>query len=260
MLDLNGNLHVVYWTNGNHIQHRAYTYDALLNILAPVAAFTQVDITGSANHPAVAVSPFDNSLTIAWVSEATTPAQILARTRTSDGTWGSIEIVSASAVWHSTENGISIDQSPSLIIDSAGTKHLTYIQEFDASIGDYGRIHYVTNTGSGWVDTAVNALTHDPVLALNSRGEIYLIGHGHPRNTIWGPTCLSMDDMCTIKQNTNGTWDAPTLLIARTGADSFDSSPSVKWSVVGFNRPESIEFIFFRTPYDNPVLYYARLP
>ena len=260
MLDLNGNLHVVYWTNGNHIQHRAYTYDALLNTLTPVVGFTQVDVSGSANHPAVAVSPLDNSLTIAWVSEATNPAQILARTRASNGTWGSLEIVSAAPAWHSTANGISIDQSPSLIIDSAGTKHLTYIQEFDSSIGDYGRIHYVSNSGSGWVDTSINALTHDPALALNSRGEIYIIGHGHPRNSIWGTTCLSMDDMCTLKKNTNGTWSAPTLFIAHTGTDSFDASPSVKWSVVGFNRPESIEFIFFRTPYDNPVLYYARLP
>lgn len=260
MLDLTGTLHVVYWTNGNHIQHRAYTYNAPLNTLDPVVGFTQADVSGSANHPAVAVSPFDNSLTIAWVSEATNPAQILARTRASNGTWGNIEIVSAAPAWHSTDNGISIDQSPSLIIDSAGIKHLAYIQEFDSSIGDYGRIHYASNNGSGWVDTAINALTHDPVLALNSRGEIYLIGHGHPRNSIWGTTCLSMDDMCTIKKNTNGTWSAPTLFIAHTGTDSFDASPSVKWSVTGFNRPETIEFIFFRTPYDNPVLYYARLP
>ena len=260
MLDQSGNLHIVYWTNGNHIQHRAYIYDALLNVLTPAGAFTQVDSAGSANHPAVAVSPFDNSITIAWVSEATNPAQILARTRASNGTWGNTETVSASPAWISPANGINIDQSPSLLIDLAGVKHLAYIQEFDSAIGDYGRIHYVTNTGSGWVDVPVNALTHDPVLALNSRGEVYLIGHGHPRNSTWGSTCLSMDDMCTIKKNANGTWGVPTLLIARTGTASFDSSPSVKWSVVGFNRPENIEFIFFSTPYDAPVLYYARLP
>jgi hypothetical protein len=67
MMDLNSGLHVVYWANGNHIQHRAYTYDALLNALTPLVDFTQVDSTGSANHPAIAVSPFDNSITIAWV-------------------------------------------------------------------------------------------------------------------------------------------------------------------------------------------------
>jgi len=260
MLDLNGNLHVVYWQNGNHIQHRAYTYDSSLNVLTPIGSFTQIDSTGSSNHPALAVSPFDNSVTIAWVSEATNPAQILARTRGSDGTWGNIEVVSSSPVWHSTDNGLNIDQSPSLVIDPAGTKHLTYIQALDSSLGDYGRIHYVTNTGTGWVDQAVNALTHDPVLAINSRGEVYIIGHGHPFNSTWGPSCLSMNDMCVMKKNTDGTWARPTLLIAGSGSISFDSSPSVKWSAVGFNRPESIEFIFFSTPYDTPVLYYARLP
>jgi hypothetical protein len=103
-------------------------------------------------------------------------------------------------------------------------------------------------------------LTHDPVLALNSRGEVYIIGHGHPRNNTWGPTCLSMDDMCFMKKNLDGTWARPVLLLAHTGSVSFDSSPSVKWSAVGFNRPETIEFIFFSTPYDTPSLYYARLP
>jgi hypothetical protein len=260
MLDLNGRLHVVYWQNGNHIQHRAFAYDVVLNTLTPFSNFTQVDAAGSSNHPAIAISPVDNSVTIAWVSEATNPARILARTMDGNGLWGSIEVVSASPVWFSTENGISIDQSPSLIIDSAGVRHLAYIQEFDGSIGDYGRIHYAVNNGLGWVDSVVNALTHDPALALNNRGELYIIGHGHPVNSNWGSTCLSVDDMCIMKKDLAGTWARPTLLIARTASASFDSSPSVKWSVAGFNRPEVIEFIFFSTPYDNPVLYYARIP
>ncbi len=261
MVDVSGNLHLVYWSGANHIQHRAYTYNSALNTLTPSGAFTQVDSAGSSNHPAIAVSPVNNSVTIAWVSEATNPARILTRTRASNGVWGGIEIASTSPVWHSTSAGLNIDQSPSLIIDPSGTKHLVYIQEFDGSIGDYGRIHYVTHSGSGWVDQAINALTHDPALAINSRGEIYIIGHGHPFNSIGGATtCLSMDDMCVIKKNSNGTWASPTLVIANSGSASFDSSPSVKWSVKGFNRPETIEFLFFSTPYEAPVLYYARLP
>lgn len=261
MVDVSGNLQLVYWSGTNHIQHRAYTYNSALNTLTPSGAFTQVDSAGSSNHPAIAVSPVDNSVTIAWVSEATNPARILTRTRASNGVWGSVETASTSPVWHSTSAGLNIDQSPSLIIDPAGTKHLVYIQEFDGSIGDYGRIHYVTNSGSGWVDQAINALTHDPALAINSRGEIYIIGHGHPFNSMGGATtCLSMDDMCMIKKNSNGTWASPTLVIADSGSASFDSSPSIKWSVKGFNRPETIEFLFFSTPYESPVLYYARIP
>lgn len=261
MVDTSGYLHLVYWSGTNHIQHRAYTYNSALNTLTPSGAFTQVDAAGSSNHPTIAASPVDNSITIAWVSEATNPARILTRTRASNGVWGNVETASTSPVWHSTSAGLNIDQSPSLIIDPSGAKHLVYIQEFDGAIGDYGRIHYVINSGSGWVDQAVNALTHDPALAINSRGEIYIIGHGHPLNSIGGATtCLSMDDMCVIKKNPNGTWASPTLVIANSGSAAFDSSPSVKWSVKGFNRPETIEFLFFSTPYEAPVLYYARLP
>jgi hypothetical protein len=57
---------------------------------------------------------------------------------------------------------------------------------------------------------------------------------------------------------------APQLLAGHPGAsDSFDSSPSVKWGVVGWNRPETVEFLFFSVvngDYGNPTLYYARLP
>jgi hypothetical protein len=253
MMASGGTLHVAYWTSTNHILHRAYTYNSGTNTLTPTGGFTQVDTGGSANHPALAISPTDNSLTVAWVSEVSEPDKILARTRQSNGTWGSIETASTADVWTSTSNGINIDQGPSLIIDSAGTKHLIYIQECCVS-GDYGRIHYVTNSGSSWVDQALSAFSHDPVLAINSAGQIYIIGHGHPLNT----TCLSMDQMCTIKKN-GSSWNNP-VLFASPPNNSFDASPSVKWSAVGFNRPDVIEFVFFKTPYNNPTLYYARLP
>ncbi len=258
MVDLNGNLHVAYWTNGNHIVHRTYIYNSSTNTLTPVSNFIQVDTAGRANHPSVAISPVDNSLTVAWVSEADAPPRIRTRTRASNGTWGSIQSASTASVWTSTSYGINIDQGPSLIIDSTGVKHLTYIQS--AAVGvDYGRIHYVADTGSGWVDHPLNAFSHDPALAINSGGEMYIIGHGHPDS----PSCLSMDDMCIIKRNSDGTWGNPQLFAAHPGSgqplDSFDGSPSVKWSVVGFNRPETIEFIFFKTPYGAPTMYYGRL-
>jgi hypothetical protein len=85
MVDLGGRLHVAYWTQGKHITHRAYTYDSTSNALTPEGGATQVDASGSANHPVVAVSPLDNSLTVAWISEATDPARILARSRTDAG-------------------------------------------------------------------------------------------------------------------------------------------------------------------------------
>jgi hypothetical protein len=255
MMDTSGNLHVGYWTDSDIILHRAYSYNSGANTLTPDGNFTQVDSAGSANHPALAVSPADNSLTVAWVSEAVSPPQILTRTRQSNGTWGSIETASTAPVWASTANGLNIDQGPSLLIDSSGTKHMAYIEEFDGSVGDYGRIHYVSNNGSGWVDQPTSAFSHDPALAINSAGTIYIIGHGHHLNA----TCLSMDEMCTIKKN-GASWDNPVLFASPPSGFSFDASPSVKWSVVGWNRADVIEFIFFMTPYDDPTVYYGRLP
>jgi hypothetical protein len=151
-----------------------------------------------------------------------------------------------------------------MLIDSSGTKHLVYIESFNAAFGDYGRIHYVINTGTGWVDTALNVFSHDPALALTSTGELYIIGHGHPENTAGSPQCISsfasMDNMCTIQKNLDGTWGNPIIFATPPAGTSFDASPSVKWSVVGFNRSDVIEFIFFRTPYDTPTLYYGRFP
>jgi hypothetical protein len=215
-----------------------------------------VDSAGNANHPSVAVSPFDNSLTVAWVSQSSSPAQILARSRSNSGAWGSIETVSTAPVWTSTFFGINIDQGPSLLIDSGGTKHLVYIENWD-STGSYGRLHYVVNSGSGWTDTALNSYTHAPALALNSAGDLYIIGHGHPQsqNTL----CTSTDEMCTIKKSEVG-WGSQQVLATPPAGQSFDSSVSVKRSVVGFNRPETIEFLFFMTPYNSPTLYYGRLP
>lgn len=254
MVDKNGALHIIYWTSANHILHRAYNYDNVSNILIPIGNVTQVDGSGSANHPASAISPLDNSLTVAWVSQATNPAKILARTRSSTGVWGNIETVSTASVWTSTNSGINIDQGPSLLISSDGKKHLTYIENYAANV-DYGHIHYVVGSASGWVDQAINAYSHDPALAINNLGELFIVGHGHPLN----PTCQSMSDICTITQNANGVWGSPQLFAVHpSSTTTFDSSPSVKWSVVGFNRPDLVEFVFFATPYTNPTLYYGQ--
>lgn len=254
MLDLSGQLQVVYWAAGGEIVHRVYTADGSTGALVLVSGPDRVDVSGSANHPVVAVSPIDNSLTVAWVSEAANPPQILARERLNTGAWNNPEIVNAAPVWYSTNAGINIDQGPSLLIGPDGVRHLTYIENYDAT-HDYGHIHYAADSGAGWTDTAINAYSHDPALAVNNSGQIYIIGHGHPLNS----SCRSLDAICTIKQN-GATWDPPQLFAAPPAGQSFDSSPSVKWSVVGFNRPEVIEFLFFAAPYNTPTLYYARLP
>jgi hypothetical protein len=217
-----------------------------------------VDTAGSANHPALAVSPEDNSVTIAWVSEAASPYRILARTRTSAGAWGSLVQVSEGVPWTSRNAGVSVDQGPSLIIAPNGTRHLAYMGNWDTT-NQYGRIYYASSSnGSSWQESAAPYYTHAPTLALNSAGELFALGHGHPNNI--GTACTQMVDMCVYKKTSNG-WAAPQLFAPAPNGQSFDSSVSAKWSAVQFNRPQTVEFLFFLLGqgYTEPTLYYGRL-
>jgi hypothetical protein len=256
MVAANGLLHVAYWSNGQHITHQAYSYNSGSNSLTPSGSSTQVDSGGSAvaSHPIIAISPSDGSLTIAWVSEVTpSPKQILARTRSSGGTWGSIETVSMAVPWTSRNQGVNIDQGPSLIITPNGTRHLLYIENYD-NTNHYGHVHYAINSGGGWTDTTLNLYSHNPGLTTNAAGDIYLIGHG-------AESAGENVNIYTMKKNSNGTWGTPQLFAAPPSGETFDASPSIKWSAVGFNRPETVEFAFF-TPiggnYNNTKIYYGR--
>jgi len=255
-MDAAGRLHVAYWSANNHITYRAYTYNPSADALALISGPTQVDAAGKSNHPSLAVSPLDGSVTVAWVSEATSPAAILARTLTGS-VWGAIETVNAAPVWTSPSAGVNIDQGPSMVIDAQGVRHLAYIENFRQTAPfDYGRVHYVTRSGSTWSDTYTGFYTHDPAVAINSAGEVYIIGHGETLNTA---PCLSFDDMCAYKRGPTGAWTASLVATHPTGR-SFDTSPSVKWAAVGFNRPETIEFIFPEVVtgnYANSRLYYG---
>ncbi len=264
-----GRIHVAYWSAGNQITYKQFTYSPASNTLTTIET-TRLDSDGRSNHPMVAISPLDGSISVAWVSETGTPAHILARTRpNSSGVWGGAEQVSNAPVWRSTNFGINVDQGPNILIDSAGTRHLTYIENFD-STGDYGRVHYAFKrmSDSAWTSTpmaatsAITGLTingffysHTPTLALDATGTLYLFGHG--------PTLTNRNnEMYYAKRNANGTWGPIELLLAPPSGDSLDASPSVKWSVVGFNRPEVVELLFFLAPganYYNVDLYYARL-
>jgi hypothetical protein len=142
---------------------------------------------------------------------------------------------------------------------------------------DYGRAHYVTYTPqTGWVDTKVYSivngvhyfyLTHGPSVTTDSSDQIYLFGHSK-----WNDLapCTPTDNAinCYLKLNSNGTWTAPQKVVDATGnanppsSETFDDSVSMKWSAVGWNRPELVEFAFFsgtKSNYWNMSLYYGTL-
>jgi hypothetical protein len=263
-IDPAGRLQLAYWSANNHVTHRAYTYNPVTDALSAVEGPTQLDAAaaatdGGATHPALAVSPLDGAVTVAWVAQASRPAQILARTRPAGGAWGPVEAVSAAPVWTSVDaNGVHVDQGPSLLIGPDGARHLAYIETFVGPL-DYGRVHYVRSSGAGWVDQLVPAtLTHDPALAITDAGRLYLLGHGHPSNA----ACLQMTQLCAKARNPDGSWGPSTVVATPSGADSLDASVSVKWSAVGFYRPETVEFAFFSArngSYYDTALYYGRL-
>lgn len=258
MFDRSGKLNMVYWTAANHILYRAYTYNASTKALTLVSGPTQLDLSGSANHPALAVSPSDGSLTVAWVSQASSPAQILTRTQPAGGIWGAVEQASSAPVWTSTSSGINIDQGPNLVIDGNGVRYLTYIENWRVTAPyDYGRVHFATRAGTSWSDVYIGSYSHDPAIAMDTAGNIYVVGHGYSLNSV----CTSNLDMCLYPRTANGTWGAPQVFLAHQGSQNFDSSPSVKWAVVGDNRPETIEFLFadVGAGYANPMLYYGRI-
>jgi hypothetical protein len=237
--------------------YRSFTYNSSTNVLNLTSGPTRLDSSGNANHPQIAVSPVNNNVIAAWVNGTYGAGTMSARTRSAAGVWGAIESASTGAVWTSPNAGINIDQGPSMVITSDGVKHLIYIENFDGT-GDYGKLHYVKNSGSGWTDTSVTQFyTHAPAIATNTLNELYVIGHGHPNN----PSCKSMLDVCYIKQNSNGTWTNPVLFTTHPGSDSLDASVSVKWGVAGWNAPETIEFAFFSAnngSYQNTDVWYGR--
>jgi hypothetical protein len=254
MFTPNGNLHVAYWSNGEHITHQIYNYAGDTNQLNPIGGATQVDATGNANHPALAVSPLDNSVTVSWVSE-TGSKHILARTRSNAGVWTGIQTVSTSVPWTSRNEGVNIDQGPNMLITPNGTRHLLYIENWDTT-NHYGSVHYAVNAQNSttWTDTELNFYSHNPGLATNLAGDIYLIGHGAVQSN-------QNVNMYILKKNSNGTWGTPQLFAAPSTGENFDASPSIKWSVVGFNRPETVEFVFFSPiggNYNNTNIYYGR--
>ena len=72
--------------------------------------------------------------------------------------------------------------------------------------------------------------------------------------------------MC-YAERVGGVWTAPQVLAAPAATQTFDASASFKWSAVGYNRPETVELLFFAAPKDafgnvdylNTTLYYAHL-
>ena len=262
MFSTSGILHMAYWSSANRIMYESYRYDATSNAIQVVRGPESVDAGGRiARHPALAVSPLDNSVVVAWVSPQSSsplgPGDIFVRTLSSSGAWTSVTRVNQAPAWTSTYEGIDIDQGPSVVVGTDGFVHLAYIEHYNSS-NDYGQVHYVRGSQSSWSDTTLAIYTHDPALAIDASGTISLLGHGHPLVA----SCPSMNDLCVAARSAQGQWGSFQLFAKSPTSGSFDASVSTKWSVVGWNQPGVVEFAFFSAnggSYSDTTVYYGRL-
>jgi hypothetical protein len=68
--------------------------------------------------------------------------------------------------------------------------------------------------------------------------------------------------MCFVKQNGDGSWGTPQVFASAAAGENLDASVSTKWSVVSWNRPETIEMLFFSAAngnYNNTTLIYGQI-
>lgn len=222
MYDSSGVLHVIYQTSSGQLTH--------------LPGNERVDTTGGAKHPVLAIAP-DDSLTVAWLDASA--LRIKARTK-AGGAWGGVQTISTVKAFD------GIDQGPSMVIASDGTRTVCYIEGWrDAYPYDYGRLHCATGVGGVWTNAYLNYYTHNPAIAVKG-DTLYLIGHGYSAPGIPSQApCTSIDDLC-YTYKVGSTWQPWSMFADANSAagDSFDGSVSVKWSRIGWNLPGMLEVAF----------------
>jgi hypothetical protein len=169
--------------------------------------------------------------------------QTFLATRDSGSGWAAAQIVASDVL--GPEN---IDQSPALLVTSAGVPTLTYL---DGS----SHIRVSQFTGTGWTDLMVGGdyHTHAPGLGVYADGTLIIAGHneGSP------PTALN------AVQGSDDGWDARDA-IAQIQADG---SEVFRWAGA-FSTPSSdvIDLVFFDEDtnddgaFDDQTLYYIAVP
>src|SRR5262249_50772325 len=145
-------------------------------------------------------------------------------------------------------------QGPSLLITQDGRLHVAYIGAYEAVPGspsgyEYGHLHHQYSAdGVNWVadDPPTVHYTHDPALATDTAGNLYLFGH---REYWITPGCAPI---YMYKQPAGGSWTADWSVVAN---GCYDSSVSVKWSQYFWNVPSLVDIVFW-TQQQPSQLYY----
>jgi hypothetical protein len=248
-LDGAGTVHVVYTLVENSRRYLYYNNNAggTWNHQARVD-----DQNGVNNgHPTMA---FDGNgrLYVAWLVEAgANQGSLRIRGRSAGGAWDSASTLIAAGQF--ANDFYSLDQGPSLLITRDGRLHIAYIGAYEqvGSQFQYGRIHYRHSAdGIQWTadDPPTAHYTHNPSLATDAAGTIYLFGH----EEAWlRDSCASM---YMYKKPAGGNWTPDWSLLAD---GCLDSSVSVKWSWSFWNNPAVVDLVLWTQQEPNQLYYMA---
>jgi hypothetical protein len=207
-------------------------------------------------HPALAFDQ-DGKLYAAWLTErGVNQGDIRIRARSASGTWAAGSTLIAADQFADTI--FSIDQGPSLLITPDGRLHIAYIGAYEPVNGApsgyaYGRIHHQYSAdGLTWTadDPPATHYTHNPSLATDAAGTLYLFGH----EEAWlRDSCASL---YFYERPAGAGWPSDWSLLT---AGCVDSSVSVKWSANFWNHPEVVDIVYW-TQQEPNVLYYKLIP
>lgn len=235
-LDANGAVHVVYNTTEGSLRRLAYRMLAGGSWTPETIVDDQPSADNS--HPALAFGE-DGTLYLAWLADNGTQGMIRVRARR-NGVWNTASQIDDNVF---RNNGYSVDQGPSLIVTPNGDVHVAYIGPYEripaAPTGyDYGRLRhkYSVDGGVTWInDDPPLRYTHNPALATDAAGTLYLFGQ---REYWQAQNCA---DLLVVGRAPDGPWD--TWRTLATGC--YDSSVSVKWSQYNWNQPNVLDLIYW---------------
>lgn len=207
-------------------------------------------------HPTLAFRP-DGTLFAAWLTErGVNQGDIRIRARSASGAWAAASTLIDADQF--ADQLYSIDQGPSLLVTRDGALHIAYIGAYEPVAGApggyaYGRIrHRVSADGATWAadDPPTVHYTHNPALATDADGTLYLFGHAEA----W------VRDRCAwmyvFKRPAGAPWPSDWSPLVE---GCVDSSVSARWSAYFWHQPEILDIVYWTEQEPNQ-LYYRLIP
>ena len=262
-LDANDRPHVAYATYGTSNQID-YTDRVAGSWSTPITIFS-----GTNELCPSITTALDGSIDLTWVDNADATHPVVKYARYGNGSWGSVETVSAGdANVLSHANG---DQQPSVAADTSGRPFVAYLDGTVNGSDDYVRLRYRTSSGT-WTDdsppgtnggaaSATGTLfAHSPQVYITRTNDIFVfLGHD---------TLISPGGYSYQPDGPPNAWSAYAPIDPRNkinttaGYPGLDGSASTRYDPPRDNNPNIIDLLYYDendgTPgyYHHATLYY----